>query len=215
MVLAFVIYFIVKEALPTFDEVAVPDFLLGRRWMPIAYTGEPSFGIFNFIAATLYVSLVAMVLAVTVGLGAAIYLSCVATQRMRGILYPFVDLLAGIPSVIYGFMGLTLMVRLFIRAGVHTGSCVLAAGILLAVMLLPFLISSCSETMLKVRERSQPAARCLVVSSAYGGHHCPSWVVEEHTAVHDSGHRPGHGGNHGSDDGHWKCKPVSLPAGQE
>ena len=159
MVLAFVIYFIVKEALPTFDEVAVPDFLLGRRWMPIAYTGEPSFGIFNFIAATLYVSLVAMVLAVTVGVGAAIYLSCVATQRMRGILYPFVDLLAGIPSVIYGFMGLTLMVRLFIRAGVHTGSCVLAAG-----MLLPFLISSCSETMLKVRERYQPAADALGIS---------------------------------------------------
>ena len=164
MVLAFVIYFIVKEALPTFDEVAVPDFLLGRGWRPIAYTGEPSFGIFNFIAATLYVSLVAMVLAVTVGLGAAIYLSCVATQRMRGILYPFVDLLAGIPSVIYGFMGLTLMVRLFIRAGVHTGSCVLAAGILLAVMLLPFLISSCSETMLKVRERYQPAADALGIS---------------------------------------------------
>ena len=164
MVLAFVIYFIVKEALPTFDEVAVPDFLLGRRWMPIAYTGESSFGIFNFIAATLYVSLVAMVLAVTVGVGAAIYLSCVATQRMRGILYPFVDLLAGIPSVIYGFMGLTLMVRLFIRAGVHTGSCVLAAGILLAVMLLPFLISSCSETMLKVRERYQPAADALGIS---------------------------------------------------
>lgn len=164
MVLAFVIYFIVKEALPTFDEVAVPDFLLGRRWMPIAYTREPSFGIFNFIAATLYVSLVAMVLAVTVGVGAAIYLSCVATQRMRGILYPFVDLLAGIPSVIYGFMGLTLMVRLFIRAGVHTGSCVLAAGILLAVMLLPFLISSCSETMLKVRERYQPAADALGIS---------------------------------------------------
>ena len=121
-------------------------------------------GIFNFIAATLYVSLVAMVLAVTVGVGAAIYLSCVATQRMRGILYPFVDLLAGIPSVIYGFMGLTLMVRLFIRAGVHTGSCVLAAGILLAVMLLPFLISSCSETMLKVRERYQPAADALGIS---------------------------------------------------
>lgn len=213
MVLAFVIYFIVKEALPTFDEVAVPDFLLGQRWMPIAYTGEPSFGIFNFIAATLYVSLVAMVLAVTVGLGAAIYLSCVATERMRGILYPFVDLLAGIPSVIYGFMGLTLMVKLFIRAGVHTGSCVLAAGILLAVMLLPFLISSCSETMLKVRERvSARRRRPGYLQMAYGGNHCPSGVVEEHTAVHDSGHRTGHGGNHGSDDGHWKCKPVPLPA---
>ena len=61
-------------------------------------------------------------------------------------------------------MGLTLMVRLFIRAGVHTGSCVLAAGILLAVMLLPFLISSCSETMLKVRKRYQPAADVLGIS---------------------------------------------------
>ena len=66
--------------------------------------------------------------------------------------------------MIYGFMGLTLMVRLFIRAGVHTGSCVLAAGILLAVMLLPFLISSCSETMLKVRERYQPQQMPWVIS---------------------------------------------------
>lgn len=164
LVLAFVIYFIVKEALPTFEEVGVPDFLLGKRWMPIAYTGEASFGIFNFMAATLYVSFVAMVLAVTVGLGAAIFLSCVATERMRGLLYPLVDLLAGIPSVIYGFMGLTIMVKFFIKAGVHTGSCVLAAGILLAIMLLPFLVSSCSETMLKVKERYQPAADALGIS---------------------------------------------------
>ena len=167
MVLAFVIYFIVKEALPTFDEVAVPDFLLGQRWMPIAYTGEPSFGIFNFIAATLYVSLVAMVLAVTVGLGAAIYLSCVATERMRGILYPFVDLLAGIPSVIYGFIGLSILVKIFLKAGVHTGSCVLAAGILLAVMLLPFLVASCSETILKEREKYEAAADALGISRWY------------------------------------------------
>lgn len=164
MVLAFVIYFIVKEALPAFKEVGVPEFLFGKRWMPIAYTGEVSFGIFNFIAATLYVSFAAMVLAVAVGLGAAVFLSCVATDRMRGILYPFVDLLAGIPSVIYGFMGLTIMVKFFIKAGVHTGSCVLAAGILLAVMLLPFLVSSCSETMLKVREQYQPAADALGIS---------------------------------------------------
>ena len=164
LVLAFVIYFIVKEALPTFDEVGVPDFLFGKRWMPIAYTGEASFGIFNFIVATLYVSLVAMVLAVAVGLGAAVFLSCVATERMRSLLYPVVDLLAGIPSVIYGFMGLTIMVKFFIRAGVHTGSCVLAAGILLAVMLLPFLVSSCSETMLKVKEQHQPAASALGIS---------------------------------------------------
>ena len=60
LALGFVIYFIVKEALPLFEEVSLSDFLLGTRWMPIAYTGNTSFGIFNFIAATVYVSFTAM-----------------------------------------------------------------------------------------------------------------------------------------------------------
>ena len=167
LILAFVIYFIVKEALPTFQEVKLTDFLFGQRWMPIAYTGEVSFGIFNFIMATLYVSFVALVIAVFVGLGAAVFLSCVASERMRGILYPFVDLLAGIPSVIYGFIGLAILVKYFIRMGIPTGSCVLAAGILLAVMLLPFLVSSCSETMLKVKEAYLPAAEAMGISKWY------------------------------------------------
>lgn len=167
LILAFVIYFIVKEALPTFQEVKLTDFLFGQRWMPIAYTGEVSFGIFNFIMATLYVSFVALVIAVFVGLGAAVFLSCVASERMRGILYPFVDLLAGIPSVIYGFIGLAILVKYFIRLGIPTGSCVLAAGVLLAVMLLPFLVSSCSETMLKVKEAYLPAAEAMGISKWY------------------------------------------------
>lgn len=162
--LAFVIYFIVQEALPTFREVSVADFLFGSRWMPIDYTGETSFGIFNFIAATLYVSFLAMVLAMFAGLGAAVFLSCVASERARQLLYPLIDLLAGIPSVIYGFVGLAVLVKLFLKAGVHTGSCVLAAAVLLAVMLLPYLVSSCSETILKVKQKYFPAADALGIS---------------------------------------------------
>lgn len=164
LALAFVIFFIVREALPTFEEVSVKDFLLGNVWMPIDYTGFTSFGIFNFISATVYVSLLAMLFASVVGLGSALFLSCVATQRIRNLLYPFVDLLAGIPSVIYGFVGLAVLVKYFIKAGIHTGSCVLAAAILLSVMLLPYLVSSCSETMLKVKDRYLPAADALGVS---------------------------------------------------
>ena len=67
--LAFVIFFIVKEALPLFETVSLKDFLLGQRWMPIAYTGSVSFGIANFIAGTLYVSFAAMVLALFFSLG--------------------------------------------------------------------------------------------------------------------------------------------------
>lgn len=166
-VLAFVIYFIVREALPLFREVGLGEFLLGRRWMPVDYVGETAFGIFNFLAATAYVSALALFLALLVGLGAALYLSCQASERVRGYLYPLIDLLAGIPSVIYGFIGLVTLVRLFMRSGVSTGSCVLAAGILLAVMLLPFLISSCSETMLAARRRYLPASQALGVSKWY------------------------------------------------
>lgn len=159
--LAFVIFFIVKEALPLFRDVMVGEFLLGKRWMPIAYVGEPSFGIFNFIMATLYVSLLAMIIASAVGIGAALFLSCVASRKARELLYPFIDLLAGIPSVIYGFIGLVVLVKLFMKMGVHTGSCVLAAAILLSVMLLPYIISSCSETILKAKERYLPASNAM------------------------------------------------------
>ena len=84
-----------------------------------------------------------------------------APRKARELLYPFIDLLAGIPSVIYGFIGLVVLVKLFMKMGVHTGSCVLAAAILLSVMLLPYIISSCSETILKAKERYLPASNAM------------------------------------------------------
>ena len=166
-VLAFVIYFIVREALPTVAGGGLGELVLGRLWLPIDLLGPTFSGILNFLPATIYVSVVGMALALLVGLGAALYLSCQASDRVRGYLYPVIDLLAGIPSVIYGFIGLVTLVRLFMRAGVSTGSCVLAAGVLLAVMLLPFLVSSCSETMLAARRNYLPASQALGVSKWY------------------------------------------------
>lgn len=166
--LAFVIFFIVKEAMPLFQDVTPGEFLFTSDWMPVEGIGLPTrFGIFNFIVATVYVSFLAMLIAVAVGLGASLFLSCVASERMRGIMYPFIDLLAGIPSVVYGFIGLTVLVRIFLKAGVHTGSCVLAAAILLAIMLLPYLVSSCSETLLKNKEAYLEAGNALGVDRWY------------------------------------------------
>lgn len=159
--LAFVIFFVIKEALPLFKEVGLGDFLFGSRWMPIAYAGEASFGISNFILATLYVSLLGMIIAAAVGIGAAVFLSCVVGEKTRALLYPFIDLLAGIPSVIYGFIGLVVLVKLFMKLGVHTGSCVLAAAILLSIMLFPYIISSCSETILKAKDKYLAASNAM------------------------------------------------------
>lgn len=167
LILAFVIYFIVHEAMPLFDEVTITEFIFGNRWMPIAYTGTTSFGIFNFIASTVYVSIVAIIIALIIGVGAALFLSCAVSDNIRSLCYPFIDLLAGIPSVVYGFIGLTVVVKYFIKAGLHTGLCILAAAIVLAVMLLPYLVSSCSETILKVKEKYLMSAEIMGISKWY------------------------------------------------
>jgi len=164
LLLAFVIYFIVHEALPVFETVGVKDFLLGQRWMPLDSSANPSYGIFNFTAATVYVSVIAVLLAVIISVGTALYLSCAASERTRGFLYSFIDLLAAIPSVVYGFIGLVVLVKLFLRSGHPSGSSVLTAAIVLAVMILPFLISSISDTMLKIKEEYQPASSALGIA---------------------------------------------------
>lgn len=164
LALAFVVFFIVREALPLFDEVPLADFLLGTRWMPVDFGTGTSFGVFNFIAGTVAVSLLALALAVLVGLGAAMFLACAQNDLIRAVSYPFIDLLAGVPSVVYGFVGLLVVAQLFMAAGVSTGLCVMAAAIVLAVMILPFLISSCSESLLAQRSRFLLAAQTLGIS---------------------------------------------------
>ena len=165
--LAFVIFFILFEALPIFGSVSVFEFLFGRKWMPIDMVGTKSFGIFHYIAATIYVTFAALFFASVIGIGSSLFLSVCAPVWMRKILYPVINLLAGIPSVIYGFMGLEILNPLFMRAGVHTGNCILAAGILLSVMLLPFIIESVSESMRKLNERYAPSIRALGISRSY------------------------------------------------
>lgn len=167
LILAFVIGFIIHEAIPIFREVKVTDFLFQSKWMPVDYVGETSFGIFNFIAGTIAVSMLAMLFSIIISVGCALWLSCIASEALRNNIYPIIDLLAGIPSVIYGFVGLTCLVKLFLKAGVHSGSCVLAGAIVLSVMLFPYLISSCSYTILKLKERYLLSAEVLGVSKWY------------------------------------------------
>lgn len=166
-ILVFVIAFIVKESMPLFNDISVTSFVFGTRWEPISYGSEPSFGIFNIMVSAVYVSFIAMVIAMYFTIGISIFLSCVANEKMRNYLYPFIDLLAGIPSVIYGFIGLTVIVKFFENLGQTSGESILAGGILLSIMILPFMISSCSETMLKIKKDYIDASNSLGVSKWY------------------------------------------------
>lgn len=167
LLLAFLIYFIVRESLPAIREVGLKDLLLGSQWRPLIYTGEPSYGMRNMIFSTLYVSALAVLFALVIGVGCALFLACAATDRQRTLVMPYIDLLASIPSVVYGFIGLYIVVKFFEKLGRATGESILAGGIVLSVMILPYMISSCCDTMVRLRSRYSAASQGLGVSRWY------------------------------------------------
>lgn len=167
LLLAFLIYFIFRESIPAIRDVGLKELLTGDQWRPLIYSGEPSFGMGNMIVSTLYVSALAVVFALIVGVGCAMFLSCVATDRVRTLVMPYIDLLASIPSVVYGFIGLYIVVKFFEKLGRATGESILAGSIVLSVMILPYMVSACCDTMVKLRARYAAASLGLGVSRWY------------------------------------------------
>ena len=167
LVLAFLIFFIVKESLPAIREVGLGELLLGDQWRPIIFKDAPSYGFRNMILSTVYVSVLAVTFAFVIGVGCALYLACAATDRVRTLVMPYIDLLASIPSVVYGFVGLYIVIKFIENCGRAAGESILAGGIVLSVMILPYMISSCCDTMVAIRKRFGDASASLGVSRWY------------------------------------------------
>ena len=167
LLLAFLIFFIFRESLPAIRDVGLGNLLLGDQWRPMIYTDAPSYGMRNMILSTLYVAGLAVVFALVIGVGTALCLACAATDRQRQLVMPYIDLLASIPSVIYGFIGLYIVVKFFEKLGRATGESILAGGIVLSVMILPYMISSCCDTMVRLKNRYGNASAAMGVSRWY------------------------------------------------
>jgi phosphate transport system permease protein len=122
-------------------------FFTGQEWQP-TLTPAPRFGVLPLVLGTLYVSLVAILLALVPGLGVAIYLAELAGPGTRAWLKPTVELLAGIPSVVYGFFGLVVLVPLLQRGlDLPVGESALAGSVILAIMALPTIITIAEDAM--------------------------------------------------------------------
>ncbi len=129
------------------DKITPADFFGGKEWMPTS-TPAAQFGVLPLILGTLLVSIVAILIALPLGLGVAIYLSELAGERMRKVLKPAIELLAGIPSVVYGFFGLVVLVPLIQKTfGLPVGETALAGSIILAIMALPTIITVAEDAM--------------------------------------------------------------------
>lgn len=142
--LATIAYFIVKESIPAFQQAGVSGIVLGQDWLPPAL-----YGVFTMIVASVVSTLGAVVVGVPVGILTAIFIAEIAPKRVANIIRPAVELLAGIPSVVYGFFGLVIIVPLIQDVfQVPAGNTILAGIIVLGVMILPTVITV-SETSIR------------------------------------------------------------------
>ena len=142
----FISIYLIVSGLPAIRELGLVD-LFGTEWASIA--AEPKFGILPFILTSIYGTAGAIVLGVPVGFMTAVFLAKVAPPRLASLVRPAVDLLAGIPSVVYGLIGMMVLVPA-VRVAFHLpdGASLFCAILVLAVMILPSIISV-SETALK------------------------------------------------------------------
>jgi phosphate transport system permease protein len=150
VVLAGIFYLLLVSAFPAFKEINLRDFLFTKTWDPTSPLKE-TYGILGQIVSSILVTLGAMAIAVPIGLGVAAYLSDVAHWRVREIVKPVVEILAGIPSVVIGFLGIVLigpaLAKLF-----HMGHGLIGlnGSLLLAVMALPTIISISEDSLAAV-----------------------------------------------------------------
>ncbi len=109
VILSLILIFIFKESLGIFKHISFIDFITKSIWEPLGET--PNLSILSFILSTFYVTFLAVMFALPIAIGTSIFLANIASKRLRNILKPIIDMLSGIPSVIYGFIGLSVVVK--------------------------------------------------------------------------------------------------------
>lgn len=141
--------------------ITISDFFLGKEWLPTT-TPAPLFGTLPLLTGTLLVSLMAILIALPLGLGVAIFLSELADERTRKLLKPVIELLAGIPSVVYGFFGLVVLAPLVQKLfHLPVGETAFTGSIILAIMALPTIISVAEDAMHYTPETMREASLAL------------------------------------------------------
>ena len=150
--------FMFANGLPTIAKIGPANFLLGTTWKPL----NDLYGILPMIVGSLYVTAGAILIGVPIGILCAVYLARSCPRRLYAVLKPLIDLLAGIPSIVYGFFGLVVIVPLIQQlTGASGGKNILTASIMLGIMILPTIISVSESAIRAVPESYYEGALAL------------------------------------------------------
>jgi len=157
IIIALIIIFIFQEGIPALESVGFFNFIFGMNWSP----SEGQYGVFPMIIGSIGITLLSLLMAVPLGLLCAIFLAEVAPNRMKKILKPTLQTLAGIPSVVYGFFGLILLVPFMRVQFGGTGFSMFTASIILTVMILPIIVSVSEDALVSVPQEYKEASLAL------------------------------------------------------
>ena len=158
LIILCIIWFVGMQGLSTFRQVSFIEFFTSTKWSP----DSGQLGALTFIAGSIGTTLIAILLGGPLGLAGAVFLAEIAPPKVRAFMRPATDLFAGIPSVVYGYVGLTVVVG-FIRTSTNssTGYGILAAGIVLAIMILPTVISLSEDALRSLPKTYKEASFAL------------------------------------------------------
>lgn len=158
--LAGIIFVLFREGAPIFAEVGILEFLFTSDWYPTY--DPPGYGIFNLLSASIVVTIGAMVIAVPFGVASAIHISYILPKKYKNIVKPTIEMLAGVPSVIYGLFGMKILGP-FLREvfGLPTGLTALNAMIMLGIMALPTVVSLAEDAITSVPKSFRDASLAL------------------------------------------------------
>lgn len=155
-----IIIVLFREGAPIFSKVGIQEFLFSSDWYPTY--DPPGYGIFNLLAASVVVTIGAMVIAVPFGVAAAVHISYILPKKYKNIVKPTIEMLAGVPSVIYGLFGMKILGP-FLREvfGLPTGLTALTAMIMLGIMALPTVVSLAEDAITAVPKSFRDASLAL------------------------------------------------------
>lgn len=157
-----IVIILVAQSAGFFAEVSVWDFLTGTEWAPLF--SPQKFGVLSLVGGTLLVAVIAGIVSLTLGLGAAIFLSEYAPERLRRILKPILEVLAGIPTVVYGYFALTFVTPILQSVFGYDRVIVfnaLSAGLVMGLMIMPMVSTLSEDAMVAVPRSLRDAAYAL------------------------------------------------------
>jgi phosphate transport system permease protein len=154
-----IVYALLEETIVFFGEVGVADYLLGSKWTPLFE--PPSFGVLPLVVGTFATTFIALIVAIPLGLGAAVYLSEYAHTRVRKTIKPILELLAGIPTIVFGYFALTFFTPEILRKLLSLDVAIfnaLAAGIIIGFLIIPIVASISEDAMRAVPQSLREGA---------------------------------------------------------